>query len=256
MFAERPALHRYPKSMAARVQALCQLIVARYDGDARRVWNDAADGTDLRKRVAELPGFGAQKAQIFVALLGKQLGVQPDGWREAAGAFGAAGTYCSVADICDEDSLARVRAYKQQLKAAAARTRARTRAGTRQERGQGGIRQPGHKVTERGEAMPLFGKNPADTGASWEPQAADSRLAQTAGAEPGGVFTSDLSVSEYVLLGEAGFEPLGFVVGSSIYHVGLQMGRWSQNQELQVLSQATDLAQAHLHPRPGRLTPR
>ena len=86
--------------------------------------------------------------------------------------------------------------------------------------------------------MPLFGKNPGDTGATWEPQAADSRLAQTAGAEPGGVFTSDLSVSEYVLLGEAGFEPLGFVVGSSIYHVGLQMGRWSQNQELQVLSQA------------------
>ena len=86
--------------------------------------------------------------------------------------------------------------------------------------------------------MPLFGKNPGDTSATWEPQAADSRLAQTAGAEPGGVFTSDLSVSEYVLLGEAGFEPLGFVVGSSIYHVGLQVGRWSQNQELQVLSQA------------------
>jgi len=125
VFAERPALHRYPKSMAARVQALCQLIVARYDGDARRVWNDAADGTDLRKRVAELPGFGAQKAQIFVALLGKQLGVQPAGWREAAGAFGAAGTYCSVADIRDEDSLARVRAYKQQLKSAA-----KTAAGT------------------------------------------------------------------------------------------------------------------------------
>ena len=125
IFAERPALHRYPKSMAARVQALCQLIVARYDGDARRVWNDAADGTDLRKRVGELPGFGAQKAQIFVALLGKQLGVQPAGWREAAGAFGAAGTCCSVADICDEDSLARVRAYKQQLKAAA-----KTAAGT------------------------------------------------------------------------------------------------------------------------------
>jgi uncharacterized HhH-GPD family protein len=119
VFAERPALHRYPKSMAARVQALCQLIVARYDGDARRVWDDAADGTDLRKRVAELPGFGAQKAQIFVALLGKQLGVQPAGWREAAGAFGEPGTYCSVADISDEDSLARVRAYKQELKAAA-----------------------------------------------------------------------------------------------------------------------------------------
>jgi uncharacterized protein YbjQ (UPF0145 family) len=86
--------------------------------------------------------------------------------------------------------------------------------------------------------MPLFssGSNPA--AASWEPQAADTRLAQTAGAVPGGVFTSDLSVSEYALLGEAGFEPLGFVVGSSIYHVGLQVGRWSQNQELQVLTQA------------------
>ena len=86
--------------------------------------------------------------------------------------------------------------------------------------------------------MPLFGKSSPDTTSSWEPQAADGRLAQTAGAAPGGVFTSDLSVSEYVLLGEAGFEPLGFVVGSSIYHIGIQVGRWGQNQELQVLTQA------------------
>ena len=86
--------------------------------------------------------------------------------------------------------------------------------------------------------MALFGNRPAGDAATWEPEAADTRLAQTAGADPAGVFTSDLSVSEYVLLGEAGFEPLGFVVGSSIYHVGLQVGRWSQNQELQVLSQA------------------
>jgi uncharacterized protein YbjQ (UPF0145 family) len=86
--------------------------------------------------------------------------------------------------------------------------------------------------------MPLFSNRPAADTSRWEPQAADSRLAQTAGASPTGVFTSDLSVSEYVLLGEAGFEPLGFVVGSSIYHVGLQVGRWSQNQELQVLTQA------------------
>jgi uncharacterized protein YbjQ (UPF0145 family) len=85
--------------------------------------------------------------------------------------------------------------------------------------------------------MPLFGSTPNDT-QTWEPQAADSRLAHTAGAEPGAVFTSDLSVSEYALLGEAGFEPLGFVVGSSIYHVGLQVGRWSQNAELQTLTQA------------------
>lgn len=85
--------------------------------------------------------------------------------------------------------------------------------------------------------MPLFAK-PDGEAAVWEPQAADSRLAHTVGADPSGVFTSDLSVSEYVLLGEAGFEPLGFVVGSSIYHLGLQVGRWSQNQELQVLTQA------------------
>jgi uncharacterized protein YbjQ (UPF0145 family) len=86
--------------------------------------------------------------------------------------------------------------------------------------------------------MPLFANRPDAPASVWEPQAADSRLAHTAGADPTGVFTSDLSVSEYVLLGEAGFEPLGFVVGSSIYHIGLQVGRWSQNQELQVLTQA------------------
>ena len=86
--------------------------------------------------------------------------------------------------------------------------------------------------------MPLFSGQQNQNTQTWEPQAADSRLATTAGADPSGVFTSDLSVSEYVLLGEAGFEPLGFVVGSSIYHVGLQVGRWGRNQELQVLTQA------------------
>src|ERR1019366_10171408 len=86
--------------------------------------------------------------------------------------------------------------------------------------------------------MPLFGSSTPQPAGNWEPSAADGRLAQTAGAAPGGVFTSDLSVSEYVLLGEAGFEPLGFVIGSSIYHIGLQMGRWSQNTELDRLTQA------------------
>src|SRR5277367_6023630 len=102
--------------------------------------------------------------------------------------------------------------------------------------------------------MPLFGKGQSTDTAGWEPEAADSRLAHTAGAVPSGVFTSDLSVSEYVLLGEAGFEPLGFVVGSSIYHIGLQVGRWSQNQELQVLTQAMynarELAMSRIRPRP------
>src|ERR1700735_982678 len=98
--------------------------------------------------------------------------------------------------------------------------------------------------------MPLFSNKPADGAATWEPEAAAGRLAHTAGAVPSGVFTSDLSVSEYVLLGEAGFEPLGFVVGSSIYHIGLQVGRWGQNQELQVLTQpmynARELAMARM----------
>jgi uncharacterized protein YbjQ (UPF0145 family) len=86
--------------------------------------------------------------------------------------------------------------------------------------------------------MPLPSSQQNASATAWEPEAAESRLAQTAGASPSGVFTSDLSVSEYVLLGEAGFEPLGFVVGSSIYHVGLQVARWGRNQELQVLTQA------------------
>src|ERR1700728_3144262 len=94
------------------------------------------------------------------------------------------------------------------------------------------------EISAKGGTMALFGNRPAGDAATWEPEAASTRLAQTAGADPAGVFTSDLSVSEYTLLGEAGFEPLGFVVGSSIYHVGLQVGRWNRNQELQVLTQA------------------
>ena len=119
IFSERPALHRYPKAMAARVQDLARLIVDQYDGDAARLWETAGSGAELLKRVAALPGFGAQKAQIFVALLGKQLGVRPEGWREAAGTFGGEGTRLSVADITDAESLAEVRSYKQALKAAA-----------------------------------------------------------------------------------------------------------------------------------------
>jgi uncharacterized HhH-GPD family protein len=119
IFSERPALHRYPRAMAARVQEMARLIVDQYDGDAARLWESAGTGAELLKRVAALPGFGAQKAQIFVALLGKQLGVRPDGWREAAGVFGAEGTRFSVADITDEASLGEVRSHKQALKAAA-----------------------------------------------------------------------------------------------------------------------------------------
>jgi uncharacterized HhH-GPD family protein len=119
VFAQRPALHRFPKAMAKRVQELARMLVDSYDSDAANVWRDAADGVELKARVAALPGFGEQKAQIFVALLGKQYGVAPPGWREAAGAFGEEGAYRSVADITDSHSLQRVRAYKQEMKAAA-----------------------------------------------------------------------------------------------------------------------------------------
>ena len=119
VFSERPALHRFPKAMAARTQDLARLIVAQYDGDAASLWSTASSGAELLTRVSALPGFGEVKAKIFVALLGKQLGVRPEGWREAAGSFGDEGSHVSVADIVDDESLGKVRSYKQALKAAA-----------------------------------------------------------------------------------------------------------------------------------------
>jgi uncharacterized HhH-GPD family protein len=118
VFAKPPALHRFPRSMARRVQELCQLLVDRYGGDPAAIWRTATSGEELRQRAVALPGFGEQKARILVALLGKQFGVTPQGWREAAGPFGAEGSRLSVADITDQRSLAEVRAYKQQLKQA------------------------------------------------------------------------------------------------------------------------------------------
>ncbi|WP_027345966.1 HhH-GPD-type base excision DNA repair protein [Hamadaea tsunoensis] len=119
LFATVPAIHRFPGSMAERTQKLCQAVAAEYDGDAERIWATATDGRDLLKRMEALPGFGKQKAQIFVALLGKQFGVQPAGWREAAGVYGEEGSHRSVADIVSKESLAEVREYKKQMKAAA-----------------------------------------------------------------------------------------------------------------------------------------
>jgi uncharacterized HhH-GPD family protein len=119
VFGERPALHRFPKAMAARTQELARLIAAGYDGDAASLWTTAPTGAELLKRISGLPGFGEAKAKIFVALLGKQLGVQPPGWREAAGSFGDDGSYVSVADIVDDESLGKVRSHKQAIKAAA-----------------------------------------------------------------------------------------------------------------------------------------
>lgn len=114
--SEQPAVHRYPGSMARRIQQLCRHVIDSYGGDAAAVWRDAATGTELRRRLVALPGYGERKARILVALLGKQLGVRPDGWREAAGEFGEEGARRSVADVTDEATLGEVRAYKQQQK--------------------------------------------------------------------------------------------------------------------------------------------
>lgn len=118
--SEQPAIHRFPGSMAKRIQALAQIIVDRYSGDATGLWKSGdPDGKELLRRLNGLPGFGQHKAQIFLALLGKQYGVTPAGWREAAGEFGQPGTHVSVADIVDARSLGQVRSYKKQMKAAA-----------------------------------------------------------------------------------------------------------------------------------------
>jgi uncharacterized HhH-GPD family protein len=117
MCAVPPAVHRYPRSMAGRIQDLARHVQAEYGGDTTRLWSQAGSGRELLRRLQALPGFGKQKSQIFVALLGKQLGVQPDGWREAAGSYGDEGAFRSVADVVDAESLERVRTFKKEMKA-------------------------------------------------------------------------------------------------------------------------------------------
>lgn len=115
-----PAVHRFPGSMAKRIQALAQLVVDRYDGDAAALWTAGdPDGAEVLRRLKALPGFGEQKAKIFLALLGKQYGVTPAGWREAAGDYGTRGSYRSIADVTDAGSLEKVRSFKKQAKAEA-----------------------------------------------------------------------------------------------------------------------------------------
>ena len=117
--AEPPAVHRFPGSMAARIQALAAHVEAEYDGRTERLWTEAADGRELMRRLQALPGFGKQKAQIFVALLAKQLGVRPDGWEQVAGDYAEPGSYRSVADVVDATSLEKVRSFKKEAKRAA-----------------------------------------------------------------------------------------------------------------------------------------
>ncbi|CRK59884.1 FIG00822543: hypothetical protein [Alloactinosynnema sp. L-07] len=118
--ATPPAVHRFPGSMAKRIQALCQYLVEHYDGDTQAIWTDGdPSGAEIFKRLKALPGFGEQKAKIFIALLGKQRGLTADGWREAAGSYGDDGAHRSVADVVDQVSLGEVRAFKKAAKAAA-----------------------------------------------------------------------------------------------------------------------------------------
>ena len=117
--ATPPAVHRYGRSMAGRIQALAAVVRDEYAADASAIWRDAPTGAELVRRLKALPGFGEQKAKIFAALLGKQLGVRPEGWAEACGAYAEPGSFRSVADVVDADSLQKVRDFKKAAKAAA-----------------------------------------------------------------------------------------------------------------------------------------
>jgi uncharacterized HhH-GPD family protein len=116
--SERPAIHRFPGAMGKRVHQACQVLVDRYEGQARNIWAGVETGAGVRAALQALPGFGPEKAAIFTAVLGKRRGVTPPGWQEAAGEFGESGVFRSVADVVDEASLAKVRASKQAAKAA------------------------------------------------------------------------------------------------------------------------------------------
>ena len=119
-FAQTPAVHRFPGSMAARVQALCAVVVQDWGGDAAAIWTRGEPtGAEVLKRLEALPGFGAQKAKIFLALLGKQCGFTGEGWREASAPYGEEDSFRSVADIVSPESLAKVREHKRAMKSAA-----------------------------------------------------------------------------------------------------------------------------------------
>jgi len=115
VFVAKPALHRYPASMAKRVHELAGFVTEQYGGHAERIWRDATDPADLLARLRALPGYGPQKAQIFLAILGKRLGVAPPGWQELAGAYGQPG-HRSIADVDGPGAVDQVRSYKQEMK--------------------------------------------------------------------------------------------------------------------------------------------
>jgi uncharacterized HhH-GPD family protein len=116
--SERPAIHRFPSAMAKRIRQVCQALTEEYDSEAANIWKDVRSGDELKAKLARLPGFGADKAAIFTAVLGKQRGITPHGWQTAAGYYGEPGTFRSVADIVDDASLQKVRETKKSVKAA------------------------------------------------------------------------------------------------------------------------------------------
>lgn len=131
--SQRPAIHRFPGAMGKRVRQVCQVLVEAHQSDAVNVWGGATTGAQIKTALMDLPGFGAEKAAIFTAVLGKQRGVTPSGWREAAAPYGDAGSFSSVADIVDAESLRRVRETKRAVKAA---RRAKSSAGPESSDGQ------------------------------------------------------------------------------------------------------------------------
>jgi uncharacterized HhH-GPD family protein len=145
--AERPAIHRFPGSMGKRVHQVCQVLVEEFDAEASHVWRDASTGEQVKQAIAALPGFGEQKAAIFTAVLAKRRGVRPAGWAEAAGAYGEPDSFRSVADVVDEDSLAKVRATK---KAAKAEARAAATEKGSHEKGSHEKGSPGRASTRKG----------------------------------------------------------------------------------------------------------
>jgi uncharacterized HhH-GPD family protein len=117
LFAEKPALHRYPASMAKRAHKLCTHLVQHHDGDPTSVWSSAADARELRRSLLALPGFGKEKTRIFIALLAKRFGIAPPGWQDEAGPFAADGHH-SVADLDGPDAVVALRDHRAALKAA------------------------------------------------------------------------------------------------------------------------------------------
>jgi len=171
LFSAKPALHRYPGSMATRVHELARLVAERYGGNAADVWRGAATGAELFRRIRELPGFGEQKAKIFVALLGKQLGVRPPGWETVSAPFSDRDSTRSVADITGPDSLAQVRAFKADAKAA--HKRAQAGAGRAQQTG------PAKKSTAKAPRSASSAKATATKKAATSMKAAPSKKVAT-----------------------------------------------------------------------------